>query len=95
VAALAAGSATLATGSDIGGSIRIPASFCGVTGFKPPYGRVPEVEIFNLDRYCHEGPLARVRAVRVRPARTAANRAEPAIPERQIMAIYAEPPLDL
>ena len=58
-ASLAAGSATLATGSDIGGSIRIPSSFCGVTGFKPPYGRVPEMEIFNLDHYCHEGPLAR------------------------------------
>jgi Asp-tRNA(Asn)/Glu-tRNA(Gln) amidotransferase A subunit family amidase len=58
-AALAAGSTTLATGSDIGGSIRIPSSFCGVVGFKPPYGRVPEVEIFNLDHYCHEGPLAR------------------------------------
>ena len=41
-AALAAGSTTLATGSDIGGSIRIPSSFSGVTGFKPPYGRVPE-----------------------------------------------------
>ena len=53
------GTATLATGSDIGGSIRIPSSFCGVVGFKPPYGRVPEVEIFNLDHYCHEGPLAR------------------------------------
>src|SRR5438105_5601387 len=58
-ASLAAGSTTLATGSDIGGSIRIPASFCGVVGFKPPYGRVPEVEVFNLDHYCHEGPLAR------------------------------------
>jgi aspartyl-tRNA(Asn)/glutamyl-tRNA(Gln) amidotransferase subunit A len=58
-AALAAGSTTLATGSDIGGSIRIPSSFCGIVGFKPPYGRVPEVEIFNLDHYCHEGPLAR------------------------------------
>ncbi len=58
-AALAAGTATLATGSDIGGSIRIPASFCGVVGFKPPYGRVPEMAIFNLDHYCHEGPLAR------------------------------------
>jgi Asp-tRNA(Asn)/Glu-tRNA(Gln) amidotransferase A subunit family amidase len=58
-ASLAAGTSTLATGSDIGGSIRIPASFCGVVGFKPPYGRVPEVEIFNLDHYCHEGPLAR------------------------------------
>jgi aspartyl-tRNA(Asn)/glutamyl-tRNA(Gln) amidotransferase subunit A len=58
-ASLAAGTCTLATGSDIGGSIRIPASFCGVVGFKPPYGRVPEVSGFNLDHYCHEGPLAR------------------------------------
>jgi len=56
---LAAGTTTLATGSDIGGSIRMPASMCGVVGFKPPYGRIPEVEIFNLDHYCHEGPLAR------------------------------------
>ena len=58
-ASLAAGTTTLATGSDIGGSIRMPASMCGVVGFKPPYGRIPEVEIFNLDHYCHEGPLAR------------------------------------
>lgn len=58
-ASLAAGSTTLANGSDIGGSIRIPASFCGVVGFKPPYGRVPEYAPFNLDHYCHEGPMAR------------------------------------
>ena len=58
-ASLAAGTSLLATGSDIGGSIRIPASCCGVVGFKPPYGRVPEVAPFNLDFYCHEGPLAR------------------------------------
>src|SRR4029077_12639210 len=58
-ASLAAGTTTLATGSDIGGSIRMPASMCGVAGFKPPYGRVPEAEIFNLDHYCHQGPLAR------------------------------------
>ena len=57
-AALAAGSTMLATGSDIGGSIRIPASFNGVVGFKPPYGRVPGVPV-NLDTYCHDGPLAR------------------------------------
>jgi aspartyl-tRNA(Asn)/glutamyl-tRNA(Gln) amidotransferase subunit A len=58
-AALAAGTAVLATGSDIGGSIRIPASFSGVVGFKPPYGRVPALPPFNLDHYCHDGPMAR------------------------------------
>jgi Asp-tRNA(Asn)/Glu-tRNA(Gln) amidotransferase A subunit family amidase len=59
-AALAAGSALLATGSDIGGSIRFPASMCGVVGFKPPYGRVPETyEPYNLERYCANGPMAR------------------------------------
>jgi aspartyl-tRNA(Asn)/glutamyl-tRNA(Gln) amidotransferase subunit A len=58
-ASLAAGTSTLANGSDIGGSIRIPASMCGVVGFKPPYGRVPEMPPYNLDHWCHEGPLAR------------------------------------
>jgi len=58
-ASLAGGTTLLATGSDIAGSIRIPASCCGVVGFKPPYGRVPQAPPFNLDFYCHEGPLAR------------------------------------
>ncbi|MER8046631.1 amidase [Streptomyces sp. NPDC094032] len=58
-AALAAGETTLATGSDIGGSIRIPASSTGTVGYKPPYGRVPAMAPFNLDTYCHDGPMAR------------------------------------
>jgi aspartyl-tRNA(Asn)/glutamyl-tRNA(Gln) amidotransferase subunit A len=58
-AALAAGMAPLATGSDIGGSIRVPSACCGTVGFKPPPGRVPEVPPFNRDYYCHEGPMAR------------------------------------
>ncbi len=58
-AALAAGTCSIATGSDIGGSIRIPAACCGLVGYKPPYGRNSDDPPFNLDFYCHTGPLAR------------------------------------
>jgi amidase len=55
-AALAAGTLTLADGSDYGGSIRIPAACCGVVGYKPPHGRNPGA---GLDPFAHLGPLAR------------------------------------
>jgi amidase len=58
-ATLASGTSSLAMGSDIGGSIRIPASACGVVGYKPPYGRNSDDAPFNLDFYAHTGPLAR------------------------------------
>ena len=58
-AALAAGSTPLATGSDIGGSIRIPAAACGVVGFKPPYGRNPDASMFAFDWYAAMGPMTR------------------------------------
>lgn len=56
---LAIGATTLATGSDIGGSIRIPASACGVAGYKAPYGRNPGPALASLDTYCHFGVMAR------------------------------------
>jgi Asp-tRNA(Asn)/Glu-tRNA(Gln) amidotransferase A subunit family amidase len=59
-AALAAGLTTLATGSDIGGSIRVPAAYCGVVGLKPSYGRVPEPAMFfAMNSHNHIGGLAR------------------------------------
>jgi Asp-tRNA(Asn)/Glu-tRNA(Gln) amidotransferase A subunit family amidase len=58
-AALAAGTATLATGTDIGGSIRAPAALAGVVGYKPPHGRVPLEPPANAETWLHAGALAR------------------------------------
>ncbi|HKP18885.1 MAG TPA: amidase [Gaiellaceae bacterium] len=58
-AALAAGLAEAALGSDTGGSIRIPAACCGITGFKPTFGLVPRTRCFPLaPSLDHAGPMA-------------------------------------
>lgn len=57
-AAAAAGLAPLNTGGDGAGSIRIPASFCGVFGFKPSFGRVP-VYPQGGEMLAHLGPITR------------------------------------
>jgi aspartyl-tRNA(Asn)/glutamyl-tRNA(Gln) amidotransferase subunit A len=59
-AALAAGLADYALGTDSGGSIRIPAACCGVVGFKPTYGLVSTDGVFPLaPSFDHAGPMAR------------------------------------
>jgi len=60
--AIASGMTTLAIGSDGGGSVRIPSSFCGVYGFKPTFGRIPQdtLKFFgNLGSFVHIGPIVR------------------------------------
>jgi Asp-tRNA(Asn)/Glu-tRNA(Gln) amidotransferase A subunit family amidase len=58
--ALAAGMTTLASASDIGGSIRVPSAYCGVVGLKPSYGRIPEGTFsFAMNPCNHNGVMAR------------------------------------
>ena len=60
-AAISAGLSPLGLGSDLGGSIRIPASHCGVVGLKPTHGRVPLTGHWPdaILRFMHVGPMAR------------------------------------
>jgi aspartyl-tRNA(Asn)/glutamyl-tRNA(Gln) amidotransferase subunit A len=58
-AAVAAGMVPLALGTDGGGSIRVPAAFCGIVGLKPTYARVPQWPPSPFGLLAHAGPMAR------------------------------------
>src|SRR5690625_5032908 len=58
-AAVAAGMGPCAVGTDGGGSVRIPAAFCGVVGFKPTHGRIPMFAASPFGPLAHAGPLTR------------------------------------
>jgi aspartyl-tRNA(Asn)/glutamyl-tRNA(Gln) amidotransferase subunit A len=58
-AAVAAGMGELSVGTDAGGSVRIPASFCGVVGLKPTHGRIPLFPASPFGALAHAGPFGR------------------------------------